>query len=65
MSALPPIAIKLQTSREVRFVPISDSSRTSRHFRKVPRNEPALAGGRWRRDRAHCVYRSNHLIERR
>jgi hypothetical protein len=36
MSALPPIAIKLQTSREVRFVPISDSSRTSRHFRKVP-----------------------------
>jgi hypothetical protein len=32
--------------------------------RFVPKNEPALAGGRWPGGRAHCVYRSNYLIER-
>ena len=28
-------------------------------------NEPALAGGRWPGGRAHCIQRSNYLIERR
>jgi hypothetical protein len=28
------------------------------------KNEPALAGRRWPGGRAHCVYRSNYLIER-
>jgi hypothetical protein len=46
------------------LVRITDSSQTSRHVRKVPMNEPALAGGRWPGGRAYYVYRSNHLIER-
>src|ERR1700690_1187811 len=29
--------------------------------RFVPKNEPALAGGRWPGGRVHWVYRSNHL----
>ena len=32
--------------------------------RKVPLNEPALTGGRWPGGRAHCVYRSKHLMLR-
>jgi hypothetical protein len=35
------------------------------HVRKVPKNEPALAGGRWPGGRAYCIQRSNYLIERR
>jgi len=34
-------------------------------FAVGPMNEPALAGGRLRRDRAYYVYRSNYLNERR
>jgi hypothetical protein len=30
-----------------------------------PLNEPALAGGCWRRGRARCIYHRNHLNERR
>jgi hypothetical protein len=37
----------------------------ARDVRFVPENEPARAGGRWPGGRAHYVYRSNHLNERR
>ena len=42
----------------------ADIARRSWHVSNVPKNEPALAGGRWPVGRAYCVYRSNHLIER-
>src|SRR5260370_3985492 len=35
------------------------------HVRKVPANEPALAGGRRRGGLVYCVYYSSHLTERR
>src|SRR3984885_3201579 len=44
------------------ILPLStDIGGTGRHVSKVPKNEPALAGGRWPGGRVHWVYRSNHL----